>query len=179
MDNNDVWGTWDTKDDSIQKGFYIELPAQTVYLDKTENPILQCQLRPCQQEDALRESFVVKLDKKTNSVRIKNISIESLQLKLYLRSNGWESSPERSVNCVIGEKIGCEGIVSATKTKQGLTFYAKEDWGNTSYILKTLRIGETTELLQGDEIIIHNQLAITLKQHLLVNNNQGNNPFDF
>lgn len=34
MDNNDVWGTYDTQDGKIQKGFCIELPSQTFVIDE-------------------------------------------------------------------------------------------------------------------------------------------------
>lgn len=200
MNNNDTC-LWDTQDGEEQKdkkqeefckGFYMELPVQGVYLDKTgEKSVLQCQLSPCKQEDALKEAFVLKLDKKTNSVRIKNVSVEGLKVKLYLLSSSDWGLPERSVNCVIGEEIICEGPVTAIKTKQGLKFKSietqnlkliskdnqdKSIW-NISPIIKTLRIGETAELQESDEIIIRDQPALILRQRRLLGNTQGGTPF--
>lgn len=175
----------DNKDDSVDKGYYLELSSQIVELEKEVNPILQCQLGPCSQEEALKELFVLEQDKTNNHLKLKNTCVENLTVCLEMPNawGGWGENSERHISCSVGETIFCKGITSVTKTEEGLTFLGEsDDWGRYSgygNISKPVKIGESVELLEGDSVMIGNNTIATLKKHLRATLNQNGNPFDF
>ena len=172
----------DNKDDSDDKGYYLELSSQIVELEKEVNPILQCQLGPCSQEDALKEVFVLEQNKTNGHFRLKNVCVENLWICLKM-PYGWGEDSERHVVCNVGDTIHCNGITSIIKTEEGITFLGEyDDWGTSATggsISRELKRGEYVEFLEGDSILIGNKTIATLKKRPRATMNHNGNPFDF
>lgn len=173
----------DNKDDSVDKGYYLELSSQIVELEKEVNPILQCQLGPCSQEEALKEVFVLEQNTTEGNLKLKNICAENLWV-CFEMSNDWGAERERHITCGVGETIRCKGITSIIKTENGITFFGDcDDWGFRSRedasISKEVKFGEIVELFEGDSILIGNKTIASLKKHPAIVHGQSGNLFDF